>query len=336
MRFLIPLLLLFPLALSAQSFDFEGESQPKVSVYDSWEASPFRTGRLTGNVAVIADPFRDKADGPNHVLALQRSRYGSNTFGARIDLPKPIALNPRGTIVSFAIYTPVSSKLMVIGLGKRTDRPGQSPETEQCWALSEKPVKANQWLCVSEHLKANEGVELHSVVLVPHCESPHDLTSDFAAYFDNVMFREKDTTNINVSMMFDGPSAEEIQRVVRETPLPETDKAYITAAGRNGDVLTLDGRSLSHEPIEKGKPIKFRVVPENGFTLGSIKMQYGYEMTGRAARIHPLRRRERVWDSSWLERQADGTFLFGISGDEAHGDIRIDANFIEETKDKKQ
>ena len=95
--------LTLPLAAGAQSvIDFESnEGYTKVGVFDTWENSPFRTGKLNGNVKVIANPHAEEkptTGGVNtsaHVLAFQRSRYGSNTFGVRVELAKPIALSQK-------------------------------------------------------------------------------------------------------------------------------------------------------------------------------------------------------------------------------------------------
>ena len=92
--------LLFPLGLAAQTeaqkviCDFESDKgYTKVGVYDTWENSPFRTGKLTGNVKVCNNPMTEVDSilgfAPNdskHVLGVQRSRYGSNTFGALVAL----------------------------------------------------------------------------------------------------------------------------------------------------------------------------------------------------------------------------------------------------------
>ena len=49
-------LLAMPLLASAQTvITFEGQDYKSIGVYDTWEASPFRTGVLKGNYSVI-DP----------------------------------------------------------------------------------------------------------------------------------------------------------------------------------------------------------------------------------------------------------------------------------------
>ena len=90
------------LAASAQTITFETTDYKSLGVYDTWEASPFRTGKLKGNYAVVDNHLAAVEDmlgyAPNpskKILAVQRSRFGSNTFGVRIDLNKPFELTPQ-------------------------------------------------------------------------------------------------------------------------------------------------------------------------------------------------------------------------------------------------
>ncbi|MDO5074801.1 MAG: hypothetical protein Q4D66_02810 [Bacteroidales bacterium] len=184
-----------PIAATAQNIDFDTNSGKNISVYDTWEESPFRKGDLPGNVAVVEnptnkviDPITGKVSNESKfVLGLQRSRYGSNTFGARIDLKETFELTPKSQYVHVWVYKPVKGRVMVVGLGKRQDRPGQSAETEQFWGLSSITVEANQWTEVVIAVKGNGGIDIHSLVVVPDAESPHDLKEDFVAYIDNVV-----------------------------------------------------------------------------------------------------------------------------------------------------
>ena len=84
--------------------DFENQNYKSLGVYDTWHKSPFRSqnkqaAALEGNVQVVSniDKNYDKIlkatpNASNNVLGFQRSRFGSNTFGARIDLKQPFAL----------------------------------------------------------------------------------------------------------------------------------------------------------------------------------------------------------------------------------------------------
>lgn len=119
--------LALPLAAMAQttvSVDFEDPSGYKaLGVYDTWEESPFRTGKLQGNVAVV-DNFlpQTNADGvvlndSKKILGVQRSRFGSNTFGARVDLNEPLSTTPTTIYVHVKMYKPCKGKAMLVGLG---------------------------------------------------------------------------------------------------------------------------------------------------------------------------------------------------------------------------
>ena len=134
--------LALPMAAAAQtaSVTFDTDDYKAVSVYDSWENSPFRKGTLQGNVAVIdnhlnqVDDFLGEA--PNStakILGVQRSRFGSNQFGARIDLKTPFSLSPTPQYVHVLINRPIEGRVMLMGLGKHREQDwaGQSPETEQ-------------------------------------------------------------------------------------------------------------------------------------------------------------------------------------------------------------
>ena len=87
----------FGLTAKAQTtITFDTEDYAGVGVYDKWEESPFRTGELQGNAAVVSNPCTtpDEVLGvaPNStgkVVGFQRSRYASNAYGVRIDLKEP-------------------------------------------------------------------------------------------------------------------------------------------------------------------------------------------------------------------------------------------------------
>ena len=118
---LVILLLLMGLrgavALSADSLAWRS-----VGVYDSWEHSPFLTGQLQGNVRV-----------EQGVIAFQRLRYGSNTYGLRLDLSNTFELTPQPKYIHVRLLKPKAGRTMLIGLGKRRERAGQSDRTEQFW-----------------------------------------------------------------------------------------------------------------------------------------------------------------------------------------------------------
>lgn len=210
LKSILPLAALaLPLAVPAQnnpkveetpvnvSFDFEpNPANPwrALGVFDTWEASPFRTGKLEGNVAVVDNPTLDELDpltgnpvNPSKsVLAFQRSRFGSNTFGARIVLQQPVALTPKPLYIHAWVRSPKAGRVLIAGLGKRKERTKQVDDVVQVAEITTSPLEVNQWREIVVPAAANKGVELHSLVIVPDCESPHDLKEDFVAYIDNV------------------------------------------------------------------------------------------------------------------------------------------------------
>lgn len=173
-----------PLLAQSMNGDYKN-----VGVYDTWEQSPFRTGVLTGNVQVIENHLYD-ANGVNrtgHILGIQRSRFGSNTFGARVDLNSPVTIGKDGKHVHALVYSPIATKVQFIGLGKRTTNTwNESSDVEQFWS-EPVSISANRWTDIVSEVKTNENVEIYSIVVVPDCSSPHALTADFVSYIDEIV-----------------------------------------------------------------------------------------------------------------------------------------------------
>ena len=203
-------LMFLSLTTSAQTtITFDSEDYKSISVYDKWENSPFRTGVLSGNAAVTANPdvAVDEVMGvaPNatgNVLALQRSRFGSNTFGVRIDLKEPIRMTKQLQYIHVMTYLkdkPADSRFMVIGLGKRVEDSWswQTGEEEQFWATTntnlapkagwQDVVVSFKGFSYSKEENANSGIDIYSLVLVPDVRSPHADAVDWVAYFDEIV-----------------------------------------------------------------------------------------------------------------------------------------------------
>ena len=203
-------LMFLSLASSAQTtIAFDSEDYKSISVYDKWEESPFRTGVLTGNAGVTDNPDLsvDEVLGvaPNStgkVVALQRSRFGSNTFGVRIDLKEPIRVTKQLQYIHVMTYLkdkPADSRMMVIGLGKRIEESWnwQTGEEEQFWATTNMNVTPKEgWQDVvvsfkgfsySKEENANSGIDIYSLVIVPDVRSPHADDADWVAYFDEIV-----------------------------------------------------------------------------------------------------------------------------------------------------
>ena len=135
---------MLPSVAAGQHITFESaEEYRSLGVYDTWEQSPFRTGVLKGSnyVKLMANPDMEEKEAPGvatntseMALALQRSRYGSNTFGARIDLKEPFSLGTSKKYVHVLVNKPAgeNANVMLIGLGKRHDWEEQAPATFPC------------------------------------------------------------------------------------------------------------------------------------------------------------------------------------------------------------
>ncbi len=203
-------LMFLSFASSAQTtITFDSQDYKSISVYDKWEESPFRTGVLSGNAAVTANPdvAVDEVIGvaPNStgkVVALQRSRFGSNTFGVRIDLKEPIRMTKQLQYIHVMTYLkdkPADSRFMVIGLGKRVEESWnwQTGEEEQFWATTntnlapkagwQDVVVSFKGFSYSKEENANSGIDIYSLVLVPDVRSPHADATDWVAYFDEIV-----------------------------------------------------------------------------------------------------------------------------------------------------
>ena len=189
--------------------DFENQDYKSLGVYDTWHKSPFRSQNkqaavLEGNVQVVSnidknydEILKATPNASNNVLGFQRSRFGSNTFGACIDLKQPFALTKETKYVHVMIHKPKAGRTMLIGLGKRTDRKGQSVDTEQFWELSTREVEPNKWVDAVFPVKGAGGIEIHSIVVVVDCEDTNDLKDDFLAYIDNIVVNNEAFTTTN-------------------------------------------------------------------------------------------------------------------------------------------
>ena len=189
--------------------DFENQNYKALGVYDTWLKSPFRSQNkqaavLEGNVQVVSnidknydEILKATPNASNNVLGFQRSRFGSNTFGARIDLKQPFALTKETKYVHVMIHKPKAGRTMLIGLGKRTDRKGQSVDTEQFWELSTREVEPNKWVDAVFPVKGAGGIEIHSLVVVVDCEDTNGMKDDFLAYIDNIVVNNEAFTTTN-------------------------------------------------------------------------------------------------------------------------------------------
>lgn len=271
--------LALPIAATAQvSIGFEDDSEyTAIGVYDSWDDSPFRTGELEGNVAIISNELQDvdevlgeAANSTDKMLAFQRSRWGSNQYGARIDLPEPIQLSSTETqYVHVLLYKEKAGRVMLIGLGRRTDRPWQS-ETEQFHELSTTTVSSNKWYDAVFAISGSDSALVNTLVVVPHLESTHDLDEDFMAYIDEIVVNESSTARFSYDyyqINYDKTSAE----------LDRTDR-YTTSIGLESP----SGGDQTMDVSQKSTQLLYEEILDDAFVAKageSVTPSIGYNST---------------------------------------------------------
>jgi hypothetical protein len=265
-KILLPLCLL-PLAATAQNVTFETHDYQSVGVYDTWQQSPFRTGQLQGNVAVTANPSPTMSNPSGKVLGFQRSRYASNVFGARIELKSPFSLSPTGKYVHVLINRPLQGRVMLVGLGKRHDRLGQSKEAEQFWVYSTTEVPTGEWADAVFPIKSAPGVDIYSLVVVPHAESTHDLKDDALVYIDNLLVDDSPAPRISFQHDKNATAA--------TGQYKPGDKVTVIESDRNGYMTAEDGSKLNNYQTAYGQPFKIKVVPAPGFSYTGIVIRHG-------------------------------------------------------------
>lgn len=195
--------LFFPIAAVAQQdktlCDFETtESYKSVRAYDTCPTSPFNLSKLTGNVKVVENDLNAEdselgfaPNGSNYILGVQRSRYGSNTFGALVELKEPLALKRETQYVHVKFYSTQDAPVMLIGLGNRDDRPWQPATTEQFWSVPTSKVHAGAWQDVVFPIMGANGISIKSLLVVVDRQSPHNQMSDFAVFIDDITLSSK-------------------------------------------------------------------------------------------------------------------------------------------------
>ncbi|MCM1310720.1 MAG: GEVED domain-containing protein [Bacteroides sp.] len=192
-HYILPLLA-FISANAEVSIDFENaDGYKSLGVYDVWEESPLRTGQIAGNWSITPNPdnsvdevLGEAANPSALVLGAQRSRFGSNRMGVRIDLNEPFKLTPTLQYVHVMLLKPIAGRVMLVGLGSREERLGQNPYCEQFWVVSSGAVEPGKWSDAVFPIKGIDGINIRSLVVVPDLESPHNLTEDFLFYVDDI------------------------------------------------------------------------------------------------------------------------------------------------------
>lgn len=275
------------LAASAQTTDrklcdFETNGACRsIGAYDTWESSPFRNGTLQGNVRIIdnhltaPDPIRGFAPNPSKkILALQRSRFGSNTFGALVGLSEPFAQTKQKQYVHVKIYSPKAGPAMLIGLGNRDDRPSQSALTEQFWSTASQPLAANQWNDAVFAVSGSNGITIRNLLIVPDATSPHNLTADFAVYIDDIVLSSDAQPFFTTSAKTRVKTFAAGDRIALSRGVDEL------GGGLNGDILLSDGSAVTGKTAVCGRPLRVKAVPAPGFHFSKLVIRHGRNLDG--------------------------------------------------------
>lgn len=210
---LLALILITTLSSAQQQITFDTEDYRGIGVYDSAPSSPLRQGKITGEAQIVDNPLVQTAttmgkvcNTTPRVVVLQRSRMGSNTYGLRIDLKEPIRMTKENQYIHFMAlvpHKPAGSKMMVIGLGKRTEEAWswQDGEDEQFWSLSTEVINASdEWQNVtcafrgfsySQQENPNSGIDIYSLIIIPDVRSAHADSYDWAAYIDQIVINQE-------------------------------------------------------------------------------------------------------------------------------------------------
>lgn len=284
-----------PLTQQAQTvIGFEDNSQFKsIGVYDSWAHSPFRTGALQGNVQIVDNDQLNTADAetgiaPNataKLLAFQRSRFAGNLYGARIDLNAPIKLTPKKQFVHVMLYKEKAGRVMLIGLGKRPERAGQK-ETEQFCVLSSKTITPGKWQDAVFAINGAEGAEVSALVVVPDCESTHNLQADFAAYIDEIEVSTSSSSRI-VYGIYPINVAKTTQQTRTDRYTNSIALSCASAGTQTIAVNQLTTKKLYTEAFSEGFNVKpgETVTPTVNYTPGTWMHSYVYLDKGNDGRF---------------------------------------------------
>ncbi len=309
------------LAASAQTTDrklcdFETSgAYASIGAYDTWEASPFRNGTLPANVRVVdnqltnPDPVRGFAPNPSKkVLALQRSRFGSNTFGALVGLKEPFAQTKKKQYVHVKIYSPKSGPAMLIGLGNRDDRPSQSALTEQFWSTASQQLVANQWNDAVFAVSGANGITIRNLLIVPDATSPHNLAQDFAVFIDDIVLSGDPQPFFTTSAKAGVKTFAAGDRVALSRGVDDL------GGGLNGDILLSDGSAVTGKTAVCGKPLGVKAVPAPGFRFSKLVIRHGRNLDGEA---------ENNWTETTVSASQFRNGEYTIPASVVDGDLRL-------------
>ncbi len=195
-----------PFFAQAQTITFDTDDYKSIGVYDSWEQSPLRDGRITPAVSVLSNHLTQINEvtqtAPNttsHIVGFQRSRYGGNLCGLRVDLKETFRLTKQPRYVHVMINRPaMESRVMLLTLGKRSERADQRTDVEQTWSVNSITPMDNEWFDAVFEIKGfsysepeKDGIDIYSLVICPDVTDRSEMSEDFVCYIDQIEINEQ-------------------------------------------------------------------------------------------------------------------------------------------------
>lgn len=164
---------------------FENGMTSGTKFVDTWEASPFNTGRCSNTPEVIVNPYADDMNPSEKVLHYIRPYYAGDRNGIEIKLEQSFIITPTTQYIHVFIHKPVSSRILLQGIDKNNN-------VCQFNALSTSESRASAWSDAVFAVKGNN-YEIDRLVIYPDCETAvNRLNSDIDIYIDDIIISSSD------------------------------------------------------------------------------------------------------------------------------------------------
>ena len=163
-------------------------------------------------------------------------------------------------------------------------------------------------------IKSANGVDIHSLVLVPDAESTHTLAADWIAYVDDILVDDSNEPRISLNGA-KGAAAEAADA--------QQTTASVTAASRNGTVVAADGQTLNNFLAEKNKALAVKVLPAPGFGCKGLRVRFGHKLAG-PQKVGG----QQMWQEAYIGDKQFNNGLCVIPAEYIVGEVEIEGDFI--------
>ncbi|MEG1573553.1 MAG: GEVED domain-containing protein, partial [Bacteroidales bacterium] len=159
---------------------FEDGITTGTKAVDTWEQSPFNTGKCSNTPEVITNPHIDDMNSSEKVLHYIRPYYSGDRNGVEIKLERSFTITPTKQYVHAFVYKPVSSRVLARGLDKANN-------VLQFESISNTESRANAWSDAVFEVKGN-GYEIDRLIIYPDMETAvNRLSTDMDIYIDDII-----------------------------------------------------------------------------------------------------------------------------------------------------